>query len=173
MHSTSSKCGLHFVYIFRADWNFLIKFSGSDPIFSRNSFRSLYVKFKTLLRFIYKSHDMIWMWNLHQRYILINEFVNNFINLITWLFVKMFSGLSVVHCSFTKSITPKCQFYSWCKCWHFLQEVAHQKVTLAGTHLDVVRGLIKLRGFNPVYQQEERVGAMLPRSIRTNGSCLC
>ena len=48
-----------------------------------------------------------------------------------------------------------------------------RKYPLGETHLDAVRGLIKLRGFNPVHQQEELVGAMLLRSTRTNRSSLC
>ena len=38
------------------------------------------------------------------------------------------------------------------------------------THLD---GANLTRGFNPVHQQEELVGAMPLRLIRTNGSSLC
>ena len=38
---------LHFVYIFRKDWNFLTKLRSSDPSFNRNILRSLYLKFKT------------------------------------------------------------------------------------------------------------------------------
>ena len=38
---------LYFVYIFRTGWNILIKFCSSDPSFSRNILRSLYLKFKT------------------------------------------------------------------------------------------------------------------------------
>ena len=34
------------------------------------------------------------------------------------------------------------------------------------THFDAVRGFILLRGFNPLHQQEELVGAMLLRSIK-------
>ena len=47
VHSTSWKCGLYFVYIFRTGWNFLIKFRSSDPSFNRNILRFLYLKFKT------------------------------------------------------------------------------------------------------------------------------
>ena len=46
-YSTSWKCSLHFVYVFRTDWNFLTKFCISDPSFSRNILSSLYLKFKT------------------------------------------------------------------------------------------------------------------------------
>ena len=46
-HSTSWKFGLYFVYIFTTDWNFSIKFCSSDPSFNRNTFRPLYLKFKT------------------------------------------------------------------------------------------------------------------------------
>ena len=35
-----------FFYIFRADWNFQIKFCSVDPSFNRNILRSLYLKFK-------------------------------------------------------------------------------------------------------------------------------
>ena len=38
------------------------------------------------------------------------------------------------------------------------------------THLDAVRGLMQLRGFTPVHQQVELVGAMRLRSTRTNRS---
>ena len=38
------------------------------------------------------------------------------------------------------------------------------------THLNVVRGLILPRGFHPVHQQVELVGAMRLRSTRTNRS---
>ena len=44
-------------------------------------------------------------------------------------------------------------------------------ILLDETHLDAVRGLILLKRFQLVHQQEELVGAMLLRSIRTkNGS---
>ena len=36
------------------------------------------------------------------------------------------------------------------------------------THINMVRGLIKVRGLNPVHQQEQLVEAMLLRSTRTN-----
>ena len=47
VHSTLWKSCLHFVYIFRKDENFLIKFCSFDPIFIKNIFRSLYLKYKT------------------------------------------------------------------------------------------------------------------------------
>ena len=47
MHSTSWKCSLHFVDIFRIDWNFLIKFSSSYPSFNRIILRSRYLQFQT------------------------------------------------------------------------------------------------------------------------------
>ena len=50
-----------------------------------------------------------------------------------------------------------------------------QKVPLDETQIDVVRGLIVLRGFHPAHQQVELVRAMRLRSTRTNrsASCLC
>lgn len=36
------------------------------------------------------------------------------------------------------------------------------------THISVVRGLIKVRGLNPVHQQEQLVEAILLHSTRTN-----
>ena len=47
MDSTSWKCSLHFVDIFRTNWNFLIKFCSFDPSFNRNILRSQYLKFRT------------------------------------------------------------------------------------------------------------------------------
>ena len=47
VHSTSWKCSLYFVYIFRTGRNFLIKLCSSDPSLSINILRSLYLKFKT------------------------------------------------------------------------------------------------------------------------------
>ena len=46
-YSTSWKCSLHFVDIFRADWKFLIKFCSSDPSFNRNILRFQHLKFQT------------------------------------------------------------------------------------------------------------------------------
>ena len=43
VHSTSWKCGLYFVYIFRTDWKFLIKFCSLDPSFNGNIL-SLYIE---------------------------------------------------------------------------------------------------------------------------------
>ena len=47
VHSTSWKCSLPFVDIFRTYWTFLIKFCSSDPSFNRNILRSQYLKFQT------------------------------------------------------------------------------------------------------------------------------
>ena len=47
-----------------------------------------------------------------------------------------------------------------------------QQSPLNETHLDAVKGLILLRGSNPVHQQEELVGAMVLRSTRTSRSFL-
>ena len=44
-YSTSWKCSLHFFYIFRTDWAFLMKFCSSDPSFNRNILRLLYLNF--------------------------------------------------------------------------------------------------------------------------------
>ena len=51
---TDGGCAFRFVeiqsemfYIFRTDWNFLIKFCSSDPSFYRNISRSLHLKLKT------------------------------------------------------------------------------------------------------------------------------
>ena len=41
------KFSLHFVYIFRTGWNFLIQFCNSNPSYNRNIVRSLHLKFKT------------------------------------------------------------------------------------------------------------------------------
>ena len=74
VHSTSWKCSLYFVYIFRTGRNFLIKFCSSDLSFSRNILKSLYLKFKKsnylFLCMIYKLLDMRWISLI---YILINE----------------------------------------------------------------------------------------------------
>ena len=50
-----------------------------------------------------------------------------------------------------------------------------QTFPLDETHLDAVRGLILLKGFHPVHQQVQLVGAMRLSSTRTNRSayCLC
>ena len=53
VYSTSWKCstwwkfGLHFVYIFIADWNFLTKFCSSNPSFNGNILTFLYLKSET------------------------------------------------------------------------------------------------------------------------------
>ena len=44
----------------------------------------------------------------------------------------------------------------------------HQYYPLDETHLDAVRGLILPRGFHPVHQQVELVGAMRLCLTRTN-----
>ena len=81
--STWWELSLHFVYIFRADWNFLIKFCSFDPSLNRNIYLNLYLKFKTsayaetavthyyvlLTNFL----TLYWIWNLHWGYVLINE----------------------------------------------------------------------------------------------------
>ena len=84
-YSTLWKFSLHFVYIFRTDWNFAIKFANSDPSFrfQISDFKILIFKIQnictcsnyyySLLFIIYKFLDMIWIWNLHWGYILINE----------------------------------------------------------------------------------------------------
>ena len=73
--STSWKFGLYFVYIFIADWDFLIKFCISDPSFNRNILTSLYLKSGTsahaqlrdssFIHTIYKFNDMDLVGNLH------------------------------------------------------------------------------------------------------------
>ena len=45
-YPTLWKFGLHFVYIFRTDWNFLTKFDSSDPGF-KSIWILLQLKFKT------------------------------------------------------------------------------------------------------------------------------
>ena len=67
-YSTSWKFSLHFVYIFRTDWNFLIKLCSSDPSFNRNILRSLNLKFKI------SAHAQI---TITHQYVLIT-------NLLTW-----------------------------------------------------------------------------------------
>ena len=47
VHSTSWKFSQHFVFVFRTDWNVLIKFYSSDSSFNRHILRSIYLKFKT------------------------------------------------------------------------------------------------------------------------------
>ena len=74
MHSSSWEFGLYFLYIFTADWNFLIKFYSSDPGFNRNILTSLYLKPETFahaqlrnywfIQTIYKFHDMVSVCNL-------------------------------------------------------------------------------------------------------------
>ena len=70
--------------------DFFIKFCSYDPNFNKNTLRSLYLKFE--------SWSMI---------------------LSTWLFLKMYSGLQIIRCSFTTSMTSKCQVHSWFKGWCF------------------------------------------------------
>ena len=58
-YSTSWKCSLYFVYIFRTGWKFLIKFCSPDPSFNGNIL-SLYIEnlkhlcMRTLQLLIYK-----------------------------------------------------------------------------------------------------------------------
>ena len=76
--STWWKLGLHFVFIFTADWKFLTKFCSSDPSCNRNILISLYFKSETsahgqlrnysFIRTIYKFHDMVSVGNLHRVY---------------------------------------------------------------------------------------------------------
>ena len=58
-----------FFYIFRTDWNFLMKFCSSDPSFNRNILRSLYLKFKPSHKFLV----IIWILNAYWGYILIGK----------------------------------------------------------------------------------------------------
>ena len=50
---------------------------------------------------------------------------------------------------------------------------SRQPDPLDEAHLDAVRGLMLQRGFTPVHQQVELVGAMRLRSTRTNRSAYC
>ena len=69
VHSSSWKFGLCFVYIFIADWNFLMKLCSSDPSFNRNILIYLYLKSKTsahaqlhnytLIHTLHKFHNMV------------------------------------------------------------------------------------------------------------------
>ena len=47
VHSTLWKFSLHFVHIFRKDWNFLTKFGSSDPSYNWTILTLLYLKFET------------------------------------------------------------------------------------------------------------------------------
>ena len=67
------KCSLHFVYIFKTEWNFLIKFCSSDPSFNGNILRSLYLKFQT------SAHA----------HIAINYYYLLFTNFLTYEFLKL------------------------------------------------------------------------------------
>ena len=89
-YSISWKFSLNFVYIFTSAWNFLTKFWSSDSSFSRNILTPLFLKFEisthalianTRLHTIYKFPDMIWRWNLHWEYSLINKVCQWFLQL--------------------------------------------------------------------------------------------
>ena len=99
VYSTSWKISLHFVYIFRTDWNFLIKFCSSDTSFDRNILTFLYLKFKTSVN--------VKVGNTHN-YVLFT---------ISWhdMNLKLTLEIYFDKWSFTKFIASKCQVYSWCK----------------------------------------------------------
>ena len=83
LSSTWWEFSLHFVYIFRTDWNFLIKFCSFDPSLNRNIYLNLYLKFKTsacaqtaVIHYYVKLTNFLtwyWIWNLHWGYVLFNE----------------------------------------------------------------------------------------------------
>ena len=50
----------------------------------------------------------------------------NVINLITWLLLKMYSGLQTAYCSFTKLLTSTLQLHRFCEGWHLKRGVWHQ-----------------------------------------------
>ena len=83
---------LHFVYIFRKDWNFLTKLCSSDPSFNRNILRSLYLKFKTsadaqiAMTYYYVLFINFLTWYVGQ----------DFISLITWLKIFLFCKVYTV-----------------------------------------------------------------------------
>ena len=56
------------------------------------------------------------------------KLVKGFINLVTYLSLKTYSGLCIVHWHFTKFITPKLELYILRRVWHFKSNVAHQKL---------------------------------------------
>ena len=97
------KFSLHFVYIYRSNSNFLIKFYSSDPSFNINILTSLYLKFKIsahahiAITHYYLSFTNFFTWYECETYIGDTfwriKLLNDFINLITWLFLKMYSGL--------------------------------------------------------------------------------
>ena len=116
-------------YIFRKGWNFLTKFGSNDSSFSRGTVTLLYLKYKI------SSHAQIPV--IHY-YILFTSFltwyefeiyigdtfwqmkmVNEFINVITWLFLKMYSGLWILRCPCVEFVMSKSQLYDLLKCWHF------------------------------------------------------
>ena len=102
VHSTSWKCNLYFVNIFKAGCNFLTKFCSSDSSFNSSILKSLYVKFELLLMrnyaitrlcILYKFHDMVSDWNLHWGYSWRMESVDNIVSVITWLFLEILSDV--------------------------------------------------------------------------------
>ena len=101
VHSTSGKCSLYFVYIFRTGWNFLLKFCSSHPSFSRNILRSLYLNFKTsaythiAISYYYAlfTNFLIWYELNSHCYILINEVGQWFYQLHHLTFLKIYSNL--------------------------------------------------------------------------------
>ena len=54
--------------------------------------------------------------------------MNNFINLVTWLFLKINYGQWITHCSLTKSITSSLQLYSFLGGWYFKYGVAEAAI---------------------------------------------
>ena len=93
-YSTLWKFSLNFCLYLRIDLGiFFTKFWSSDSSFNRNILKPLHLKFEisthaqienTCLHIIYKFPDMIWSWNLHRGYSLINEVGQWFFS--TWSF---------------------------------------------------------------------------------------
>ena len=79
VYSTSWKFTLNFVHNFRGDWRFLPKFGSSYPGFIRrvwhpHTWNLKFLRMNKLQLFIIcKFLDMIWVWNLHWGYFLINK----------------------------------------------------------------------------------------------------
>ena len=103
VHSTLWKLGVHFVYIYRTDWNFLIKFYSSSPSFKRNILRSLNLEFKTsahaqIAITHYSCYLQISLHDINLKLTLEIHFdkwgwLMNFNNLITWPFLEMCSDM--------------------------------------------------------------------------------